>query len=286
MPQHVAASVGFAVLVDSYCEQAEEHDPDGRLVAAVVPHAGYAFSGRCAGSVYRLVEEGNYNRVIILGPYHGRGPGPGFRGISLPESDITHHRTPLGDVPLDLEACSRLSSEDGFARVAGTDHREHAIEVQLPFLQRRAGEFELIPLLCGAVTDDEVDALAEAIVPLVDDRTLILASSDFTHYGPNFRFIPFRTNVKATLDDWLEEACSLIAERNLEGFNGHCSNKRDTICGRIPVKVLLATLNKLDEPPEGRILDGYLSGDISKSYVNSVSYGAVGFFEAIAGDVE
>jgi AmmeMemoRadiSam system protein B len=265
--------------VDECCEKAEKHNPKGRLVAAVVPHAGYGFSGRCAGSVYRLIEAGDYDRVIILGPYHGRGPGPHFRGISLPENDITHHRTPLGDVPLDLEACSKLVDNKGFAGVAGTDRREHSLEVQLPFLQRRAGDFELVPLLCDVITDEQIDGFAEAIAPLVDDRTLILASSDFTHYGPNFGFIPFRDNVKATLDNWLEEACGLIAGRDLEGFSRHCTDKRDTICGRIPVKILLATLNKLDRPPEGKVLDMYLSGDLSKNYANSVSYGAVGFFD-------
>lgn len=256
---------------------AKSNAAPGLLRGAVVPHAGYVYSGRAAAGVYRLVRKGQYPRVIILAPSHAAR----FVGIALPAEDVAAFRTPLGDIPVARAVCADLAKKPGFSRLPGVDRHEHSIEVQLPFLQETAGNFELVPLLCGAIGEKDVEGLGKTLGPLLDAKTLILASSDFTHYGPNYGFVPFDKDVKANLDEWLRAAAEAITALDAAAFRKHCSEKEDTICGRVPIELLVATLRSSGVSVQGRTLDMYLSGDIVGDYRNSVSYAAIGFFSSV-----
>lgn len=262
--------------VQSFIDQSGESETKGRLVAAVVPHAGYVFSGVCAANIYGLVQELEYTRVIILGPSHYAR----FPGISLPAPDLTHYRTPMGDVEIDRTACASLATVAGFSIVPGVDTKEHSIEVQLPFLQETAKRFLLVPLLCGSIPSERTDHFAKAILNITDDKTLVLASSDFTHYGPNYRFIPFKEDPKKGLYEWLEQSTRLIASLDIKGFDQYCTSTRDTICGLVPVKVLMSMMTYRGDV-HGYPLNYYTSGDIVGDYKNSVSYAAISFHAAL-----
>ncbi len=262
--------------IDQLFRQAKQTKTKGLLVAAVVPHAGYVFSGRCAASVYRLIEKGKYKRVIILGPWHERSGRP-FRGISLPGEDLAAYRTPLGDVPIDHKTAAALRKKKGFVTFPNVDAKEHSIEVQLPFLQKTAGKFLFLPLVCCGISDHDIESFAERLAPHVDDATLLLASSDFTHHGRNFRYTPFKHDIGTNIHALLDKATKLIAAQDLAGFNRHCAETRDTICGQIPIKLLVAVLKKKTRT-RGIVLDKYASGDKTGNYDHSVSYGSVGFF--------
>lgn len=250
----------------------------GPLVAAVVPHAGYVYSGPCAASVYALVASGRYDRVIILCPAHRAA----VAGVAPPARTCTGYATPLGVVPLDRAAGDGLRGKPGFVDAPGADADEHAIEVHLPFLQRTAGRFALVPLLCGPPEAVDVGAVAAALAPLLDDRTLLLASSDFTHYGSHYRFRPFTERVPERLREWLTGAAGRVADRDLAGFERHCRETRDSICGETPIRIVLATLAARGQPVTGQVLSTALSGDLSGDYANSVSYAAIGFFAGSA----
>lgn len=254
---------------------ADQSAVTGRLVAAVAPHAGYVFSGRCAAGVYRLLTTGQVSRVIVLGPSHHVA----FAGVALPEAGVTAFRTPLGDVPLDLAVCDALKDKPGFTVVPGADRREHSIEVELPFLQHTVGMFSLVPLLCGRMDASTVTAVAGALASYVGTGTLIVASSDFTHYGPNYDFVPFETNVEASLKGWLAEASGRVAALDLAGFDRHCRETGDTICGQYPIRTLMAALLRSGLPVRGQVLGTATSGDLAGDYRNSVSYAAIGFFQ-------
>ena len=254
--------------------QAKSNGVSGALVAAVVPHAGYVYSGRCAAAVFCQVKANHYKRIIILGPSHHLS----FVGVSVPNPDIGAYRTPLGDVKIDRKVCDALSRCSGFSVVPGADTKEHSIEVELPFLQMKAGEFELVPLVCGGVRETEIEGVAKAIASFVDSNTLLVASSDFTHFGPGYGYVPFDRDIKANLYRRLEQSSGSIAALDLAGFRAHCDETQDTICGRIPIMLLLSVLKQIRPDVKGQVLDRYLSGDLSGDYASSVSYAAIGFF--------
>ncbi|HET7669693.1 MAG TPA: AmmeMemoRadiSam system protein B [Burkholderiales bacterium] len=146
--------------------------------ALIVPHAGYIYSGPVAARAYDELApaRGVVRRVVLLGPVH-RVP---VRGLAVPTDAA--FATPLGTVPIDHDALSRLT---GLQQVVPSDAahlHEHALEVQLPFLQRQLGEFSLVPFAVGEATPEQV---AEVIGRLWGGReTLIVISTDLSHYHP------------------------------------------------------------------------------------------------------
>lgn len=141
--------------------------------ALIAPHAGYVYSGPIAGSAYRSVAaaRGTVARVVIAGPAHFVR----LRGLAVPEA--TAWRTPLGDVAIDAEARAALPA----VRADDEPHEpEHAIEVQLPFLQRVLGEVTIVPIAVGRGATDEAAAALDAVWREAD--TLVVVSSDLSHY--------------------------------------------------------------------------------------------------------
>jgi AmmeMemoRadiSam system protein B/AmmeMemoRadiSam system protein A len=262
--------------VESLLKQAVRPAVTGSLIAAVSPHAGYVYSGRCAANVYSLISSGQFDRVIILCPSHHVM----VNGVSLPDPALTAYATPLGNVEIDRAVCDILRGQKGFVTVPAAAAREHAIEVQLPFLQKTVRNFQVIPLICGA--DVDVESVSRALVPYVGSRTLLLASTDFTHYGPNYGYEPFTDKVPERLGQWLALAGGRIAALDVKGFDAHCAATRDTICGEMPIRIMMATLRRSDlRGLSGLVLDTATSGGLTGNYRNSVSYAAIGFFADI-----
>jgi AmmeMemoRadiSam system protein B/AmmeMemoRadiSam system protein A len=260
--------------VNTLLAGAGQSDTTGPLVAAVVPHAGYVFSGRCAASVYSLVASGMFERVIILAPGHHAY----LTGVSLPAPDLLAYATPLGKVQIDRGVCNALRACNGFATVPGADTREHAVEVHLPLLQKTARDFKLVPLICGHMDDAQVDAVAKVLAGYLGSNTLLIASSDFTHYGQNYGFVPFSSRIPEQLQAWLDEAAGRIAAMDGAGFVRHCQQTRDTICGETPIRILLAALVHSGLNVTGHVLKTATSGGLTGNYDNSVSYAAIAFF--------
>src|SRR5712691_8403636 len=144
--------------------------------ALIVPHAGYIYSGPVAARAYDEVaaSRGVVRRVVVLGPVH-RVP---VRGLALPGADA--FATPLGTVPIDRDACRAVQDLPQVVTSDPAHALEHALEVQLPFLQMILGDFALVPLAVGMANVDEV---AEVIERLWGGReTLIVISTDMSHY--------------------------------------------------------------------------------------------------------
>src|SRR4051794_31697805 len=139
--------------------------------ALIAPHAGYAYSGPVAASAFRRVAGAGstFTRVVVIGPSHHVA----FRGIAAPRASA--FAMPLGEGPVDHAATAEMH---GVAFADEPPRREHAIEVELPFLQRALGhdQFGLVPLLVGGATGEQV---AAALAVFADDpKTLIVVSSD------------------------------------------------------------------------------------------------------------
>jgi hypothetical protein len=235
----------------------------------VVPHAAPEYSGVVAASVYRSLRQQNPERIVLLAfPHRG-----GLRGVAVPEVGAVS--TPLGPVTID----SFLSTR--FPRVAERLVCDHSFEIQLPFLQKAAPRARLCPLYVGPMHDAQRREFAEALAAEWQPGTVFLASSDFTHYGANFGYVPFPADdrVAGRLRD-LDAACMEVAGSLDAGlFLQALSETGSTVCGTDPIALLLATLTLVY--PDGLFqstLDYQTSGEITGDYQHTVSYAALGYF--------
>jgi AmmeMemoRadiSam system protein B len=147
--------------------------------AVIAPHAGYVYSGSTAAMAYVRVARGkdSIRRVVVIGPTH-RVP---VRGVAL--SGVDGFRTPLGVLPVaEAWAEERLVGVSGVCVFAETHRWEHSVEVQLPFLQRALGDIEIVPLLAGDASGDEVADVLDELWG--GPETLVVISSDLSHYLP------------------------------------------------------------------------------------------------------
>lgn len=249
-------------------------EPDPAVFAVIVPHAGYAYSGPCAAvGAKAIAARTNLNRVVVLGFSHRVGM-PGRASLPARESAF---RSPLGETPLDTEAIAALLENPLFVDNPATRRGENSVEMELPLLQvALAGrDWKLVPVTLGQLADADRRQIADALGGLMDERTALVVSSDFTHYGPNFGYVPFRTNVAANLRQLDGGAIERILAGDAVGFAAYCDRTGATICGQDPIGVLLRML------PAGfqaRELAYDTSGNRTGDFDNSVSYAAIGFY--------
>ena len=129
--------------------------PGAKPVALVVPHAGWSYSGLAAATAFRLLKPGDFERVVVVAPSHQGS----FRGYAL--DDATAYRTPMGDIALCDGALAALQGADARV-VAGVTESEHAVEIELPFLQAALGRFCLVPVLVGNTDEGLEHAFARS----------------------------------------------------------------------------------------------------------------------------
>jgi len=183
----------LSAMIDGMLAQASPPPADGPIVAAVAPHAGYPYSGPVAAWTFAALKGHKYSRVVVIAPSHYVG----FDFTSVYDGDA--YATPLGTIPVDKEFARQLTKIGSTIRLSEQGHTptsaggEHAIEVQLPWLQKVLGNFELVPIVMGDQSYESSRALGVALAKMIQDErkspnapgdTLILASSDLSHYHP------------------------------------------------------------------------------------------------------
>jgi AmmeMemoRadiSam system protein B/AmmeMemoRadiSam system protein A len=249
--------------VDACLAEAPAAEFKGRLLALIAPHAGYEYSGKVAGCSFKQIRKGAFQRVIVLGPsHHGY-----FRGFSI--MDVGAYATPLGDVPLDRPACAKLAAHELHVRADQFQAPEHSIEVELPFLQTVLGDFQLVPILVGCLEPGDAEKIAAALREYLTPSTLVVISSDFTHYGQSYGYVPFTEDIEQNLRKLDMGAVDLIVAKDYDGCVKYMRNPAPTICGRFPIEVLLKLL---PAEAEGRLLKYDTSGRITGDFALSVSY--------------
>ena len=225
-----------------------------RAKALIVPHAGYPYSGPVAAQAYGSLGSAarSLRRVVLLGPSHREW----FHGLALPAAQA--FATPLGVVRIDERAAQELRQLPGIV-VSDVPHRlEHSLEVQLPFLQRVAPEAQIVPLVTGDASPAEVASVIDALWG--DSDTLILVSSDLSHYHP---YAVARGLDAATAD-------AILAGK--EALSG------EEACGCVAVNGLTRSVRR--HGLRGELLDLRNSGDTSGDRHRVVGYGAFGFYDA------
>lgn len=262
-------------LVDAYLS-AQPPDLGAAPAALIVPHAGYQFSGSVAGKAYAALKGRSYARVIVIGFSHQML----VRGASVLRVDA--YETPLGSIPVDTATVDTLLKCPVVTEQPAPHRTEWSTENQLPFLQRALKEFKMVEVLVGDLAADERTALADAVRPLADSATLLVVSSDFTHYGPNFGYVPFRDNIPKNLQMLNNMAVHRIVQIDLPGWEQHLTETRDTICGRNPIGLLLKVVEPWEDVQAAAVAADS-SGRQTGDWTNSVTYTSLAFWRAGSG---
>ena len=245
-----AGAAGLRAMVERFLTLAHAR-PIAGVRGIVAPHAGYIYSGPVAAEAFCAAEGARdaVRRVVIFGPAH-LVP---ITGIAAPSHEA--FATPLGEVPLDRAAIEALAAE-GLVRIDDAPHApEHAIEVELPFLLMTLGALPVVPLVFGRASLDEARAVLER---LWDDDTLLVVSTDLSHYLP----------YEAARRRDARTAAAIRALR--EGEIGP-----DDACGHLALRAALAEARARGLGV--RELDLRNSGDTAGDRARVVGYGAWAF---------
>ena len=263
-----------AALRSEVAQMLEVAPSEGGVRALVVPHAGYVYSGKVAGKAFATLDAKGLKRVILLGPSHHRA----YAGAALPARGIDSFATPLGEVIVDGPAIESLRKISDFNGPSAAHGPEHCLEVELPFLQVLAPDAVIVPILVGNRTDSVLARrIAKALVPLLDEGTAVVVSSDFTHHGDNYRWTPFwEPDLGAKLVRLGEVTAGRLAAIDPDGFTHQVEVSGDTVCGVRPSMVLAELLSHAFGGG-GEVLEVTTSGHRVGNWKNSVTYAAVVF---------
>ncbi len=241
--------------IDNYLFEAEKDEEleNKQIKALIEPHAGYVYSGGVAAHGYNLIKDKNIKTVILLAPSHSVY----FNSASI--GNYTHYITPLGLVKIS-QLADKLKLESELINTVDEAHiKEHSLEVQIPFLQKTLNDFEIVPIITGDLNQNQIDQIAELISRNIDDQTLIVVSSDLSH------FFPYEDAVK------MDEKCINSIE-SLDTQNA----KQCEMCGKIPVLILMNIAKKLDW--NSKILKYANSGDVTGDRDSVVGYSSIAFY--------
>lgn len=233
-----------------------------KIVGLISPHAGYIYSGPVAAhAYYELALDGKPDTVVLLGPNHtGLGSA-----LSIMREGAW--RTPLGDVEVDSAVSDAILHEINLIDVDEVAHRyEHSIEVQLPFLQFLYGkEFKIVPLCYQLQDYDSAVEVGRALTEaLADTNSVVIASSDMTHYEPA---------KTAALKD--HAALKAVTDMDAKRFYETIENQNITACGFMPITSLITY--GVGVCAKAQLLSYHNSGDITGDHSSVVGYAAVSF---------
>ncbi len=239
----------------------------------VVPHAGYVYCGKTAASVYSSVKR-EFETVVILGPNH-TGLGVGV-ATSLDEWE-----TPLGLAKPDIEFVKEITKDSIIMEDSNSHLREHSIETQLPWIQYIFGETKIVPVAMNPIYFDvktckDVGEKIFQAAKRLNKKILMVASSDFTHYGSAYGYIPFKSqeNLVEKIKAIDMEVVRLINSLEPEKVLRICDEKRLTICGYGPIASMLFAAKGLGAK-KGKLVNYSTSFETSKDIAAVVGYAAI-----------
>jgi hypothetical protein len=261
-PQQLAASV------DGYIAAAHLPQLPGEVLGVITPHAGHRYSGPVAGYAFAAVKGRQFDLVAVLSPSHYPYPHP------VLTSAHAAYQTPLGILPIDRAAVAALDAalqaETGSGLAAVKRDPEHALEIELPFLQRAlAGEFTLLPVMVREVRPATVRGLGKALAATLKGKNaLLVASTDLSHFYPQATAEKLDGEMLRRIEAFDPEAV-LRAEDEGAGF----------ACGRAAVAAVLWACRELGATIVKRLhyaTSGAITGDLSEV----VGYGAAAVLSA------
>jgi len=230
-------------------------------IGVVAPHAGYVYSGAVAGEVFSSVRVPG--RAVLFCPNH---TGVGEDAAIMSRGAW---RMPWGDVPIDEELAARLEAACPLLREDASAHaREHAVEVQLPFLHRFRPDVRIVPVALGRLSLEECRELGENVANTIAEdveRPLLVASSDMSHYVPD---AVARKKDRMAIDRMLA--------LDPEGLHATVRTERISMCGVLPATVVLFAARRLGAT-SARLIRYATSGDVSREFDQVVGYAGLAF---------
>ena len=246
----------LSAMLAQLCQRARQdgftRPGSGSIKALVLPHAGYIYAGPTAAHAALVLEPGRFAKVILIGPDHRIG----FNNGAV--SQAQGFRTPLGLIPLHADSRKLLAESDLFRSVPASDRTEHSLEVPLPLLQFLLGPFALVPIALGPC---KAEAVARELAPLLTPDTLLVVSSDLSHFMPYAQAV---ARDHETIDQILHLDAAALAARD------------NAACGLFPLEVLIRLAKKRGWQPV--LLHYSNSGDTAGDRERVVGYAAIAFF--------
>jgi hypothetical protein len=272
-----ADAKSLAAMIDDMLAHTTPPVVEGPILAAVAPHAGYQYSGPVAAYTYAALKGHKYSRVVVIAPSHYVA----FDFTSIYDGDA--YTTPLGTVPVDKEFARKLAKMSSTMRLSGEGHditsagAEHAVEVELPWLQRIYGNFQLVPIVMGDQSYESSRALGVALVKLIQNEkknnssagdTLILASSDLSHYYKYDEAVKMDHKTLHALESWDYFSMSQNFQQRIW-----------EACGGAPIVAAMIAAERLGAN-QARVLKYANSGDTTGDRSRVVGYSADIFVKA------
>ncbi len=244
-------------------------DTERMPIALIEPHAGLEYSGQSAAYGYKTLLSKDIKYIFILGPAHK------FYTDKLVIPDSDYFKTPLGDIKIDKKIKKELIKTKLFEVNDEAFYGENSVELQIPFLQITSGNSSIIPIVVGQLDKNKIEDAARILKKYLNDESIFIISSDFTHYGYRYSYVPFSDNIEENIKKLDYGAIEEIKKINPEGFLKYIQKTQATICGYIPIAILLSML------PKDTLVDvlSYTTlGDMTGDFSTSISYISIGFY--------
>jgi AmmeMemoRadiSam system protein B/AmmeMemoRadiSam system protein A len=260
---------GLEQAVRGFLKNATLKKQDGTLVALISPHAGYQYSGQVAAHGYAQLSDSGIDTVILLGTAHRTR----FKGASVYTKGS--FRTPLGIVKADeVKAATLLSKSAGVTFFPDAFTDEHSLEVQLPFLQTVLKDFTVVPVLIGSPTAEMFEHLVLSLTELMDEHTLLIASTDLSHYH-NSLFAD-------AMDSKIISAITRLSSADTREL----LQKGDSeLCGAFPVLITIEVA-RIAGASFGVVFNRAHSGDVTGEKERVVGYTSIGLYKSPLTDAD
>ena len=262
----------LAAMIDDMLAHASVPPITDPILAVVAPHAGYPYSGPVAAYTYAALKGRKFSRVVVIAPSHFEA----FDFTSVYDGDA--YATPLGTVPVDKVFAAQLAKMDPSIQLSSRGHTptkegtEHALEVELPWLQRVLGDFALVPVVMGDQSYESSRALGVSLAKLIQGRdTLIVASSDLSHYHPYDDAVKIDHKTLNALQDW--DYFSMSQNFEVRVWEA---------CGGAPIVATMIAAERMGAN-EARLLKYANSGDTTGDHSRVVGYSADVFVKTQSG---
>jgi AmmeMemoRadiSam system protein B/AmmeMemoRadiSam system protein A len=265
----------LSAMIDDLLARAAQPPIKDPILAVVAPHAGYQYSGPVAAYTYAALKGRKFSRVVVIAPSHYEA----FDFTSVYEGDA--YATPLGTVQVDKAFARQLAKMSSTMQLSSRGHdptsagAEHALEVQLPWLQKVLGDFQLVPVVMGDQSYENSRALGVALAKLIqgdkDGATLIVASSDLSHYHPYDEAVTIDHKTLHALEAWDYYSMS----RNFQ-------TRVWEACGGAPIVAAMIAAERMGAN-QAQVLKYANSGDVTGDRSRVVGYSADVFVKAQGG---
>lgn len=263
--------------LDNWLSEAKNtNTADKGLVKAVIaPHAGYAYSGSTAAFAYDYLNPGITRVIFVFGPSHHVH----FTCCLISCASILE--TPVGNLSVNSSIRDELLQTGLFELCTkDVDEAEHSIEMHLPYISKVSSGFDnitIVPIMVGNINSTSATRYGNILAPYLDRPDIaFVISSDFCHWGRRFDYQPFDDTKSKAIHEyisWLDhQAMSLIEAQDRKGFCHYLEQTHNTICGRNPIILLLATMENSSLRFKAEFLHYSQSSAVTSQRDSSVSY--------------